>query len=320
MNKHGLFIISLDLELYWGVRDVLTLDEYRPNLEAVHDVVPSTLELFREHNIHATWAVVGFLFAHSKEHVKRIVPKSKPHYVDSHLDPFQYIERANLDELKREHFAPDLVKMIRSTPNQELGTHTMSHYYCLEDGQTIENFSDDLVAVKELYRYHRIPLRSFVFPRNQWQSEHLTILKEHGLTCFRGNESSYPYRPTRNGFSLTLQRPVRLLDRYFNITGHNVHTLKHRNGVVNVPSSRFLAPVSNSLKLFEPLRIRRIVNSMAFSAINKRIFHLWWHPHNFGKNTERNFEALKKVLGCYLDLRDQFGFQSMNMSEAAELA
>src|SRR2546426_12614664 len=56
------FIISLDFELFWGVRDVTTLDRYGANLRGVRDAIPAMLRLFSERGIRATWATVGFLF------------------------------------------------------------------------------------------------------------------------------------------------------------------------------------------------------------------------------------------------------------------
>ena len=42
--NYGNFVISLDFELFWGVKDSKTLSEYRENLEQVHTVIPKTLE------------------------------------------------------------------------------------------------------------------------------------------------------------------------------------------------------------------------------------------------------------------------------------
>ena len=56
-------IVSLDYELFWGLQDAWTLEEYEQNLLGVREVVPKMLKLFEKHGIHATWAAVGFLFA-----------------------------------------------------------------------------------------------------------------------------------------------------------------------------------------------------------------------------------------------------------------
>jgi hypothetical protein len=50
------------------------------------------------------------------------------------------------------------------------------------------------------------------------------------------------------------------------------------------------------------------------------IYHLWWHPHNFGVNLERNFEVLRAVLDRFAALRETHGMQSMAMREVAAQA
>ena len=67
MRKHsGSFVISLDFELFWGVKDSKDIGQYWDNLAGVHLAVPKLLETFEKYNIHARWATVGFLFFNSK--------------------------------------------------------------------------------------------------------------------------------------------------------------------------------------------------------------------------------------------------------------
>ena len=62
----GTLIASLDFELYWGVRDVKTVAQYRENLLGVRRAIPALLAFFADYGIHATWATVGFLFFASR--------------------------------------------------------------------------------------------------------------------------------------------------------------------------------------------------------------------------------------------------------------
>ena len=64
-SKRRIFIISLDFELYWGIRDKRTIADYGKNLRNVHQVVPALLECFQRYGIHATWATVGCPAFHS---------------------------------------------------------------------------------------------------------------------------------------------------------------------------------------------------------------------------------------------------------------
>jgi hypothetical protein len=50
----GIFIISLDFELFWGVRDHRTLADYGANILGVRKSIPAMLEMFRRHSSLAT--------------------------------------------------------------------------------------------------------------------------------------------------------------------------------------------------------------------------------------------------------------------------
>ena len=45
MDK-GSFVVSLDLELMWGVRDVTTKEEYGNSIIGVREVLPKMLDIF----------------------------------------------------------------------------------------------------------------------------------------------------------------------------------------------------------------------------------------------------------------------------------
>ena len=40
MNRPGVFVVSLDFELYWGMRDKVPLAAYRDRLLGVRDAIP----------------------------------------------------------------------------------------------------------------------------------------------------------------------------------------------------------------------------------------------------------------------------------------
>jgi len=42
--QHGAFVISLDFELLWGVRDKRTIADYGANIRGVRDAVPALLD------------------------------------------------------------------------------------------------------------------------------------------------------------------------------------------------------------------------------------------------------------------------------------
>ena len=63
---NGKLVISLDFEIYWGIRDVVKLEDYHEHLMGVHNVIPRLLSVFNRYQINATFASVGFLFFNNK--------------------------------------------------------------------------------------------------------------------------------------------------------------------------------------------------------------------------------------------------------------
>jgi len=316
----GALIISLDFELYWGMRHKYKLDDYKDNLLAIRTIIPSLLKLFNEYNIHATWATVGLVFFENKEDLIRGLPAVRPAYLDQKLSPYRSLNSIDLNEKEDPfHYGNSLIKLIASYPNQEIATHTFSHYCCLEPGQDEEAFRYDLKSAIEVAKKNNIDIKSIVFPYNQINNQYLPVCKEIGIKSYRGNEYSWLYKGRGQENESFIRRAFRMADVYFNISGHNTYSLNNvlRDFPVNIPSSRFLRPYSPSLKFLEPLRLHRILSDLDYAAKNNMIYHLWWHPRNFGygDEIEKNMLFLKKILNHFSDLQKEYGMESLNMQE-----
>lgn len=311
------FTVSLDFELYWGVRDRRTLESYRKNLLGVRDVVPRLLEAFAKSGIHATWATVGFLFFDNKEEMTSFLPDRLPSYKNSLLSPYPYIDSIGENEKQDPfHFGLSLLKQIMSCPDQEVASHTFSHYYCLEEGQDHEDFEADLRSARRAASNIGLELKSLVFPRNQFNPEYLKLCERAGFVAIRGNPKSWMYAP-EGGQEPALKRLMRLADAYAPLA-NNRHTLPLRSeGLRDVPASRFLRPFSRRMNLLEWRRIGRIKREMTLAAENGELYHLWWHPHNFGVDLEENLAVLEAIASHYRILSERHGMQSMTMIEAA---
>lgn len=320
--EKGHFVISLDFEIYWGVRDVIEIDQYKDNLLGVRKAIPAMLDLFSKYNIAATFATVGFLFFNNKKELLDGLPDKIPAYTNDRISPYKgHFNKVGENEKEDPfHFAPSLIDKIHEY-GQEIGCHTFSHYYCLEDGQTIEDFKADLQAAKRVAAKRDIVLKSFVFPRNQYNQLYLNICKEEGITSFRGNEKSMLFSAKNHGTFTALRRPFRLMDAYVNLSGYNCYNTPDMisSDLVNIPASRFLRPHSKKLSFLDGLRLQRITNSMTHAAKNKLVYHLWWHPHNFGINIRENTGFLEKILLHYQKLSAQYGFTSSSMTQLAAL-
>lgn len=316
----GIFLISLDFELYWGVRDHRTLEEYGPNVLGVRQVVPALLDLFQAYGIHATWATVGFLFFENKQDLIAGCPQYRPEYHNLRLSPYGHISTIGVSELEDHyHFGKSLIEKIALSPGQEIATHTFSHYYCREPGQNETAFRDDLQAAVTAARKMGVTLRSLVFPRNQANPAYLKACADAGITSYRGTERARYYaHGSREGESL-VDRGMRLADSYVNLSGHNTYKLVRvgNQAPINLAASRFLRPYSRRLAKGDALRLRRICSGMEHAARQGEIFHLWWHPHNFGTNLSMNMAFLREVMDHFSHLHSRYGMESLSMAETA---
>ncbi len=86
-----------------------------------------------------------------RDELERFRPESEPSYRQPGLSTYSMLREVGSDEASDPlHFGASLVEAILRTPNQELGTHTFSYYYCLEEGPSLEDFDRDLVAARRL--------------------------------------------------------------------------------------------------------------------------------------------------------------------------
>lgn len=319
----GGLVISLDFELAWGVHDSRGSEgDYRENLLGARRVIPRLLELFAEYEVPATWATVGLLFAESLEEARAFHPELKPSYSDKRRDPY-CVEVGDDEASDPLHYAPSLVKLICEFPGQELASHTYSHYYCLEPGQTQEQFAADLAAAQAIAGAHGYELESIILPRNQVRPDYLPVIAGAGFKTHRSTGPNPLTQPTTGPSSLPV-RGLRLLDAYLPLTGANsvswASTRPDAHGLVDVHESRFLRPVNGRNGGIEGLRIGRLERAMRAASATGSLMHLWWHPHNFGTEQDENLRVLRRLLDLYRELRRRQGFGAYSMKQVGEIA
>jgi peptidoglycan/xylan/chitin deacetylase (PgdA/CDA1 family) len=313
-------VVSLDFELYWGVRDVVSLDQYRDNLLGVREAIPALLNAFRHRGIHATWATVGFLFCSSKREIEETMPCRLPLYENPALSPYDLSDLGEDEAHDPFHYAPTLIGQIAATEGQELGSHTFSHFYCEERGQTALDFEADLESAARAASRFGVTLKSLVFPRNEVNRSYRDVLEKRGIKAYRGNGPRWPYTAPTSEESLG-KRAVRLADAYVPLAGRRTYGpgLVDSFGLVDVPASAFLRSYSRRLKHLDGLKLRRLREAMSHAAAMGEIFHLWWHPHNFGVCLRENMEMLGRVLDHFEVLRKAHGMESLSMFEASTM-
>lgn len=356
LSSDSTFVVSLDFELYWGMFDQIPLTPYYQDvlMRTREEVIPRLLELFDQYEIHTTWASVGLLFFEDRSSLAEGLPTLQTTYDDDSLSAYQHLlSVGENEEMDPFHYAPSIVKQIQSYPHQEIGSHSFSHYYCMEEGQSPEMFEADIRAWINVANQYGIEAKSICFARNQYAAPYLAACNALKIDAYRGNENTWFYRPDSYKNEHVVRKIFRWLDTYFPITRHHCTSMEQlgkqspytyseklrsssskaemtstkssqagqnsSGGPYNIQSSRFLRAYSSKLSLFEPLKLRRILSGMTHASKENKIYHLWWHPQDFGENTEKNFEMLEQILAHYARLHHRSGMRSLNMAEIASL-
>ncbi len=321
----GIFIISLDFELAWGFHyGDKARGPYKENILGARSVIPELLDLFAGYGIHVTWAAVGALGCTSKRELLELIPEDVV-YVNQDYSLHQYINSYVGDNEEEDpvHYAPSLINLIRMQPGQYLASHTFGHFSLLEETIDKGDFSKDTAALKTIFP----ETFTVVFARNQISPEGIAILKNHGFKGYRGVPQNrralqiYWEKQSRP----TYIRVLRLIDTYLPITGHydypftEVFAGQATEGLLNIRASSTLRPYNPSLRALEKLKLNRIKKGMKRAAAKGGIYHLYWHPHNFGINQQENLSLLEGILEYYLELKARYGMESRSMEEVCNL-
>ncbi len=311
--KKGALVISLDFELVWGIFDHIEITDKVSYFKSTLSSIPKIATLFEKYSIHATWATVGMLFNENWEEWQSNVPSLLPTYDNSLLNPYVYGNHHRNSNLDSFFFAPNIIKDLQTIPGQEIATHTYSHYYCLEKGQTVEQFDIDLQQAICIAQKFNISLQSLVFPRNQFNKDYLEVCSKNHIETVRTNPDNWYWDVSKSETLFT--KIVRSADAYLPLgkKSYLAHTL-HPDAVVCQPASRFLRP-QHSIGLLNSARVLRINKEIIAAAKNGEVYHLWWHPHNFGVDSVGALTALSRILDTYAYCRDTYGMKSLTMKQ-----
>ena len=316
-NHTGTLVISLDFEMLWGVADFANLDVWTPIVDRVHTVVPRLLEMFQQHGVHATWAVVGALMCEDRNDFLNRLPKPIATQTKIILDKLGLNENGN-DSccLDRVLFAPELVRMIAACEGQEVGTHTFSHYYCSNTSSNPEEFYAELMASRKIAMEKGYPFCSAVFPRNQVSGKFVEVLEHSHLRCFRGVEHGWIPRNRRKLGKLG--NVLWYLDNYIPLArtaSFPLNNVEQIGNLMSIRNSRFFKPYRPKYAFAEWLKLWRYKLEMKSAAKRGEIYHMYWHPHNFAENTEANFRQMEELLSYFEKMHSKYGMESKNLLE-----
>ncbi|MCH7401809.1 polysaccharide deacetylase family protein [Belliella kenyensis] len=316
----GKFIISLDFELLWGTFDKVGGKVNPTYFSNTRKVIPQILRTFESHQVAATWATVGMLFAESEEEWRAYIPKNLPNYHNPNLSPYQWVDRFGLNPLW--NFAPELIQIILKTPHQEVGSHTFGHYYVGEPGQHADQWRSDLQAAKRIaFDKFQLRMKSLVFPRNQINLDYLKICQEEGFEQYRSNPTDWYWQETyRETFA---KKVFRTADCFVQVgsrkTFDDSKLASSPSAMIQIPASRLLRPYHDQWKWPNRLKLIRIKNEMTYAAKHQEVYHLWWHPHNFGNDPLQSMKELEEILDHFTMLKENFGMESFSMQSLADI-
>ncbi len=323
MKEPGIFTVSLDFELHWGCFENMRIidDSKIKYFSNTRFAIPQMLSQFEKGDIHVTWAAVGMLFCNDKTEWENNMPSVIPTFSNRNASAYEWVKEIGFKEDKdKQHFAPELIELIKKTPFQEIGTHTYAHYFCLEPGQTKEQFREDIKTACKLATENDITIRSLVFPRNQFNEDYLSVCNEFGITSVRTSPDIWYWAYSESAGGM-LKRFFRAGDAYLKIQPIKTQYLRDIRTdqlPLHLPATRLYRAWRPKHAVENKLKMRRILNEMTNAAKKGAYYHIWWHPHNFGFQPNECLAELYTIINHFKVLKDKYGFRSMNMGEITE--
>jgi peptidoglycan/xylan/chitin deacetylase (PgdA/CDA1 family) len=313
-QPRGVLVISIDVELAWGVFDLPDYEKFLPAIARTREIVQELLQLFRRYDVRATWAIVGHLFLHQclpqdgMVHPEILRPQHAwfPHDwlrddpgTSRTADPLWY--------------GTDLVDTIRKAkPDQEIGSHSFCHMIYGDGGCSRQAAISDLQAARQAAGRLNIHPITFVFPRDL--PGHLDLLAKHGFLCYRGQPAWWFRRLP----AARLIQAGHLLDDVLGFAPPTVRATIDDLGLVNIPGSMLFRHAKGIRRIIPAAsRIRKARAGIRRAIRRQEIFHLHFHPWNFGWNRRRLMGALSRILeGAALE-RDAGRLDILTMGEVA---
>jgi len=264
----AVFIISLDVELLWGLSPFIPTDnKYLSSLaddpERGRGAVDFLLSAFEKYDIPATWAMVGHLFLDHCSEDEGIAHRTMPRFRNDwyNRDPCTNVATDPW------YYGKDIVEKVTSNPiKHEIGYHSFSHVPFSECSREVAEaeIKEGIKVASEL----GIVLRSFVFPINL--VGHVDVLRENGFEIYRGAHAiawgskpgGHPILKILGLHNLLIAPPVEP---------------RYEDGIWETDSSTIFIHFGFPFSLL----VSRTKIGIYWAIRSKKIFHLYLHPHNF---------------------------------------
>lgn len=282
-------VISLDLELSWGMFDLSFDDNLLKMARWTHDIgAPNLLNHLTSNGLSATWAVVGAMMRPSLPDVSGLPEVNYPHFAKPW---FSYVPKEGGELTHPEWFGARLVEMIKSAkPEQEIGFHSFSHVPFGCRGMTAERAIAEYQYCAQTARELGIPTTSFVFPRNV--VAYLAALRDAGFTCFRDVDEP-PFR-----FASDKLTSVGKVLADFAGLSPRITEPSLKEGIVSIPGSLLIRYAAGWRKYIpDSSRLRRLRKGLERVRRSGGVFHVWFHPENLYAEWPR----LENVVAHFLE-------------------
>jgi len=268
--RRGALTISIDLELAWGVWDILTPEDLRLAESAERPICMALLDLFDRYQVAATWAMVAAILDRESGQARPGAPAC--------------------------WYAPDIVeRIVKARAGHEIGSHGGRHIYFADVADAPAR--DDLAFAAEVHRVNGLPFRSFVFPRNA--IGHLGAVAEAGLHTFRGPDAGWTGAARRAG--RRIGQAVNLADKMLPVPPPAVTAIK-TGRLVDIPGSMLLLGRNGPRRFILPAVTRaKLRMGLARARRSGGTFHLWFHPSNFYYRRDEQLDTIAWFLGHAAD-------------------
>lgn len=301
--------ISLDFELRWGVRHLYRDDfsKYKLELDGAVDAARLLCDYFEERQVETSWATVGALALHNWEEFFSKVDR------DTLNARSNFLAGANefLKENEKYYFAPEMVRHLCSSRYSEVASHTFTHLFCGETHVLKESFLADGELLNDVFlgNYgHRV--KSIVFPRNQ--ENYTNDLSTLGITSYRAIERGDSVEANTLSGNTLFKKIMRL--------SSSVNPLGFRSTAFTMNYSRASLFLRLNLPYFAwQLHLYKIKNELN-SLKDGECFHIWWHPHNLGADTDSKLKRIDEVMKIILEYRDSGEVEILSMEHLSKLA
>lgn len=303
----GYFVFSLDTELAWG-----SLWDQRPPKQSSRNglneraTINRLLNIMDEFGVVATWAITGHLFYEKCEECD-ICPIRDLKEWDSRYEQIW-------GTADRMWYGSDIVDtLLSSNAGHEICFHGYTHRVFNKLSKEEAQFEIQ-EWIRLAKRKNLVPITA-IFP--QGGIGHLDLFREAGYICYRGKEVRHP--------ALSIPLIGKILNRlnlalsFLNPQVYDINV--DPNGLINIPSSQWLFRINRRVETMldflnlETLRLHTTLKSIDRAANEKKVIHLWVHPHEF--RTEKDFEKLRFIFREFAQQAKQRKLKSITMGELA---